>query len=435
MATIGNDSNGRKRILFVDGDGKRRTLRLGKGTRHWAEQIRTHVEALVISKLLGLPPERQTAAWLAGVGDAFHRRLAAVGLVQPKATPGMVSLAAFINEYLTQRQSDVKAGTMLVMKSSRNKLVAFMGELKAVAAVTPADADAFRASLFADKKARATVNKACYYARHYFTIAQRRNLIASNPFAHVHGAVRGNQARRVFVPAADVDKVITVAPDPEWKLLIALARYGGVRMPSEALALTWHDVDFAGKRFIVRSSKTEHHTDGGVRVVPMFPELVPLFQAVFDQAQEGTVHVITRYRDAGQNLRTQFKRYIEAAGLVPWPKLFQNLRASRATELADKFPSHVCAAWLGHTERVADEHYRSVTDQHFDRATATIDSAAQNPAQQPTETACNGTHVEGATGEKPAVCGQKQGIAIPCKTGTGSARIRTENQEIMSLLL
>lgn len=50
-------------------------------------------------------------------------------------------------------------------------------------------------------------------------------------------------------------------------------------------------------------------------------------------------------------------------------KPFQNMRATRATELADQFPSHICAKWLGHTERIADEFYRSVTDEHYSRAT------------------------------------------------------------------
>jgi hypothetical protein len=81
--------------------------------------------------------------------------------------------------------------------------------------------------------------------------------------------------------------------------------------------MTWRDVDFAGNRFIVRASKTEHHADGGIRVVPMFPELVKHFQAVFDAAPEGSAHVIARYRDAAANLRTQLERYIEAAKLVP----------------------------------------------------------------------------------------------------------------------
>ena len=104
------------------------------------------------------------------------------------------------------------------------------------------------------------------------------------------------------------------------------------------------------------------------RIVPMFPELEPLFRAVYDDAPEGAEYVISRYRDPAANLRTQFVRYIETAGLEPWPKPWQNLRVSRATELTDSFPSHVCAAWLGHSEAVADEFYRQVTDDHFARA-------------------------------------------------------------------
>ena len=83
--------------------------------------------------------------------------------------------------------------------------------------------------------------------------------------------------------------------------------------------------------------------------MPMFPELVERFQAVFDEAEPGTEYVITRYRHMGVNLRTQMMRYLKAAKLTAWPKLWQNLRASRATELADTYPSHVCTAWLGHS--------------------------------------------------------------------------------------
>ena len=36
--------------------------------------------------------------------------------------------------------------------------------------------------------------------------------------------------------------------------------------------------------------------------------------------------------------------------------------------LADTFPSHVCAEWLGHTEQIVDKHYRQVTESHFEKA-------------------------------------------------------------------
>ncbi len=57
-----------------------------------------------------------------------------------------------------------------------------------------------------------------------------------------------------------------------------------------------------------------------------------------------------------------------AAGFTPWPKPWQNMRASRATDLADEYPSHVSATWLGHTEAMADEAYRQVKQEHYDKA-------------------------------------------------------------------
>jgi hypothetical protein len=59
----------------------------------------------------------------------------------------------------------------------------------------------------------------------------------------------------------------------------------------------------------------------------------------------------TRYR--GTNLRTQRERVIGRASANPWPKLFQNLRASRATKLAAEFPAHGAAEWRGHSALVA----------------------------------------------------------------------------------
>ena len=69
---------------------------------------------------------------------------------------------------------------------------------------------------------------------------------------------------------------------------------------------------------------------------------------LWDMLPENTAStepIITRYRSAAQNLRTTFEKIIRRAGLEPWPKLFQNLRSTRETELAETFPIHVvCVA-------------------------------------------------------------------------------------------
>ena len=58
-------------------------------------------------------------------------------------------------------------------------------------------------------------------------------------------------------------------------------------------------------------------------------------------------------------------------------KLFQNMRASRATELVKDFPEHVVTAWMGHSKRIAQKHYLQVTEEDYKQASST-------PTQNPT---------------------------------------------------
>jgi hypothetical protein len=131
----------------------------------------------------------------------------------------------------------------------------------------------------------------------------------------------------------------------------------------------------------VSSPKTEHHAGGSSRAVPLFPELRPYLLDAFEKAADGAEYVITRYRAATQNLRTRLQKIMRRAGLEPWPKLWQNLRATRETELAEVFPAHVASAWIGNSQAIAAKHYLQVTDAHFERAAASPE-ALQNPVQQ-----------------------------------------------------
>ena len=52
------------------------------------------------------------------------------------------------------------------------------------------------------------------------------------------------------------------------------------------------------------------------------------------------------------------------AGLEPWPKLFQNLRSTRETELFRMTGGNVKAVftWIGNSPAVAMEHYAQLTE-------------------------------------------------------------------------
>ena len=66
MATIGNDPNGLKRILFMAGDGSRKTIRLGKMSKKQANTVLLFVENLLAAARGAKVIEHTTADRWAG---------------------------------------------------------------------------------------------------------------------------------------------------------------------------------------------------------------------------------------------------------------------------------------------------------------------------------------------------------------------------------
>jgi integrase len=391
-------------IQFKGVDGKRRSIRLGKLPLKSAEDTREKISLLERYSQSGQEPDGKMQKWLMARPNDVHKTLSDGGLVEPRkpqepvAKPKAILLGEFLDGYVEKR-SDVKDGTATVYGHTRRCLVDYFGADKSVEAITPDDADDWRRWLAKPKNendattggqglAENTVRRRCGIAKEFVRSAVRGRLIAENPFGDMKGLTVGaNEARDSFVTRDVAEKVIAACPDAEWKLLFALSRYGGLRWPSEHLALRWGDVQWDTSKIIIRSPKTAHHEAKGVRVMPLFPELRShletawndLLDSGFDPkvSKASEQPVVRRYRDSNSNLRTQLCRIIAKAGLTPWPKLFQDLRASRATELAGEYPGHVAAAWMGHSEKIASEHYWRPTDADFERA-------VQNPVQTPT---------------------------------------------------
>ncbi len=385
MASICNDPGGRKRLVFFGADGRRRTIRLGKLSLRHAESVKVKVEDLVASAIHKHAPRDDTSRWLASLDDVLHKKLAKVGLCKARDTS---TLEVFINTYIERRQ-DIKPGTRRNLEITRDHLLGYFTTPRSMRDITPADAEAFRLHLATQGMAENTARRTIGRARQFFKSAMKGGLIVSNPFEGLAANVRANPKRYHFVSREDARKVLDHCPDVQWQLIFALARFGGLRCPSEVLALTWEDINWEHNRIHVTSPKTEHHPGGESRMIPLFPELRPILMEAFEQAEPGDVHVVTRYLDSRTNLRTQLHRIIKRAGLAPWPKLYQNLRSTRETELAEAYPIHVVCKWLGNSEAVAAAHYLQLTDAHFDRAAGLESRAAHNAAQKMSETTGN----------------------------------------------
>jgi hypothetical protein len=214
-------------------------------------------EFLIAAMVTRTAPPPEASQWVASREAELYRKLAKHGLVAPRAEAASSALAAFLDRYIEGR-TDVKPNTRAHLKRARNNLVDYFGAEKPLSEITPGDTDDFRVRLL-QTLADNTVRRICGRAKQFFRAAVRKRLIAESPFADMKGTgVRANKSREHFVTREVAEKVLAACPDPEWKLLFALSRYGGLRCPCEHLALCWSDVDWDLGRITVRSPKTEH---------------------------------------------------------------------------------------------------------------------------------------------------------------------------------
>ncbi|MBI1348991.1 tyrosine-type recombinase/integrase [bacterium] len=415
MASISSDKNGNRTIQFVGSDRKRRSVRLGKVTMKDAEAICTKLETILAFKLSQRPFDAETAKWIGGLDPVLADRIAPVRLIPPRETAEErrhQTLIGFIDEFIAKR-TDVKQGTRISYRQARKYLALYFKADRLLNSVTRLDVEQWRACLLTQGLNENSTRGHAKVAKTFFGAAVKGELIAKNPFAGFKTKLVARPYRQRFVTLEETRRLLDAAPNMEWRTIIALARYGGLRTPSETLALRWRDVDWDRGRVHIHSPKTEHHEGMESRWTPLFPELREVLADAFDLADDGAEFVITRYRDTNQNLRTQMQRIIKRAGLVPWERLFQNLRSSRETELVEQYPMHLVVKWLGNSQVVAREHYLQVRDEDFQRAASEqTRQAVQNPVQSPAARHRREPHTATTETDDPAKCSLIQQDAI-----------------------
>ncbi len=160
MASISNDSAGRRRILFQDKNGDRKSFRLGKVSRRLAEEIKTKVESINTAAIAGCSLDGETAAWLGKIGAGLHAKLAGVGLVPPREASGkQARLGDFLESYIAGR-SDVKPRTRINLNAARRRLVEFFGQDKALGEITKSPPGTLTPGLSGSKDATPTGRRA-----------------------------------------------------------------------------------------------------------------------------------------------------------------------------------------------------------------------------------------------------------------------------------
>ena len=222
------------------------------------------------------------------------------------------------------------------------------------------------------------------YVISFFHMLTEKKDIPHNPFVKLARKPAVDGTRNTYIDADTIFKVMEYAPDAEWRLIIALWRFAGLRAVSEVLTLKWEDILWDQKKMIVTSPKTEHHPGKETRIIPFFPHIEKCLLDAAEQAEEGAVYVVEKHAPLslrGQkvrkdvsgtgNLGTMFAKIIHRAGVVRWKKLLHNLRASFETDLLNgeygQFGLHTIVGWLGHSVKVMLEHYGRIRKTDYDQ--------------------------------------------------------------------
>ncbi len=395
MASIGKEAGGTKRILFYAPDGKRKTIRLGKATQRQAEAVCLRIERLVTAKITKHGTDDETARWVAEIDDKLHNKLARAGLVEPR-TAGSLTLGTWLDRYIGGR-SDVRERTTINLRQAARNLTDHFGRDRRLDSITPGDADQWRVWML-ERLGENTVRRHCGRAKQFFRAAVRHKLLKENPFADMKGCVvaASDPSRQFFLSETDSLKILNECPTLEWKLIFALARWQALRTPSEHLRLRWCDLDLENRTMVIHQPKLE--TRGKpTRTMRIFEPVLSLLSELRDIVQPGfdcplSASILTADKGDAVNWRQTFQKIVKRAGVEPWPKLFQALRATRETELAAVLPLHVVTAWCGNTPKVALQHYLMTTDDHFEQASSldvsadrATEEAARNPARYTSE--------------------------------------------------
>ena len=388
MASISIGKDRRVLLYIVNPEGVRRKIALGRVTRKQAGSTRLRVEELLEARMLGTPLTPHLAEWLRDLPERLRLQLVRAGIVDPP--PASLTLEALITKFLERRT--VKPGTMATYRQCTESLLTVLGRDTPISKITAAEAEHWKAHIATKGRLRkgvgsplaaATVAKRVNIAKAIFSRARRWKLIGSSPFEDIRSGSQANPRRAHYISVEDTRKLLDACTSVQWRALIGIARYAGLRCPSEIRELKWGDLDWDRKSLTVRSPKTEASPVHAVRAVPICRKLQPILYELHQAAEKGVDEMVPQAHRAHTNIFQGLRKIIARAGLKPWPRLLQNLRASCAMDWANERPLHQTSKWLGHSPTVATKHYLQPQDLHFVAVTGTGAWCTEEASQPP----------------------------------------------------
>jgi integrase len=349
---------------------RRYTIYLSSRTyrRKTVERFKEMVETLVYYRKNGTHvPDKAVANWLTAAPAELQAKLAKVGLINVTKSKTCKELW---DSFMRHKSSTVKPHTVTMYRQVQKLFFDKFAQSELVEAMTTEKLSNWKTALLS-KYAPASVAGFVKTAKTVFGWAVEQDWLIKNPMKKIPNGSFVNRDKDRIITMEEYTKLLDACPNQEWQTIIALARIGGLRCPSELQPMMWSDVNWAENRFVVRSPKTEHHEGHRERIVPLFPELRKVLEQHFSlDGTKDNKFVIEhiRHSNTSWNLHAPFQAIASRAGLDKIVRPFDNMRMTRSNEVDRKFGSKKESLWIGHSEQVMKKHYLVLDDDDYAEA-------------------------------------------------------------------
>lgn len=386
MSSLFPRKNGKWTIQFFDANRKRRTVRLDTTDEFTANQVSLWIGRIVDFQRAQVPIDAETTKWISQQPADIKDKLEKAGLSD--VTEKVSTVGELVTNFMSKFGGE--SGTKRNNNVAFDNLKQFFGENRLLLSITSGDALEYRNYLCnrggrkGGPLGQASVAGQLKRAKTLFLFAIRKKWLTDFPFEEVVSGSQSNPDRYFEVLPEVSEEILENFRTFDDKLIFALSRYGGLTLPSEARELKWEWVDWEKERFKVYKPKVKQHSHKRYREVPIFRELRPWLEKAFELADPGAVYVCPALQSStGQAFTSRLKKVLRRLKIEPWPRILQNLRATRSNEVEREFGGKCESAWIGHSQKVAQENYLVASDSDYVRATSKPDALLRELIKDP----------------------------------------------------
>ncbi len=350
---IAKESNAWKYSYTLE--GKQRVIHIGKHvTRTQALEYERVLERLVDCRKKNREPDTATARAVRNLPRNVRASIRKHGLFDASdcATDNLGDL---FNRYEKLKPESCKHD--LYVYAKKHFLERFK-KRQEVVSVTPENLAKYGEYLLSKRKrplSPYTVYTEWQCLRGVFEFALEDDIIRMNPFRKVK-AGSAKTGKREYQSRDKVLERLDLCNHPEVRLAVALARFGGLRIPCEIREMKWRDIT---DRVIHVGGKT------GERDVPMFlilrTEIVKL-----SRVDEYVFPTLRKYKITW--VYDRFRNALLRNGITLWPKLIHSLRANCITDYAGEGLNQVVLdSIFGNSAEIRRKHYISLLPDDYER--------------------------------------------------------------------